>query len=211
MWRTDNFFNSGAPSWAANGPAHPFAFPNSLVAPGTILGTAFAPSDTGCTTYVYGNRGGEVHFTRNGGGTWTDLDAGRTLPARPVNGLAFDPANPNILYVGLSSFDSGTPGKPGHMFKTQNALAASPLWTNVSPPIDVPFNVITVDPRNPQLVYAGSDTGLWLSSDGAATWQRVGPEAGIPNAPVYDIQINPATNRTVVFTYGRGAYVMAAR
>jgi len=94
------------------------------------------------------------------------------------------------------------------VFKTANALAASPSWVNVSPPADVPFNVITLDPRNPRLVYAGSDTGLWRSSDGAATWQRMGPETGIPNAPVWDIQINSVTDRTVVFTYGRGAYVM---
>jgi len=70
----------------------------------------------------------------------------------------------------------------------------------------VPFNVIEVDPRNPSLVYAGSDTGLWVSGDGATTWQKVGPDHGIPHAPVYDIKINPTTDQTVVFTYGRGAY-----
>jgi hypothetical protein len=207
MWRTDNFFSSAAPSWVANGPAHPFPSPQILTAPGTILAIAYAAGDTRCTTYAFGNRGGQVQLTRDGGRSWTDLDPGKTLPARPVNGLAFDPATPDTLYVGLSSFEIATPGKGGHVFKTANALAASPSWVNVSPPDDVPFNVITLDPRDPRLVYAGSDTGLWRSTDGAATWQKMGPETGLPNASVYDIQINPTTDRTVVFTYGRGAYL----
>ena len=40
----------------------------------------------------------------------------------------------------------------------------------------MPFNVIVVDPRNRNLVYAGSDTGLWVSGDAGATWQKVGPD-----------------------------------
>ena len=209
MWRTDNFFNSTAPTWVANGPLGS-AGPNGLASVGTILSIGFAPTDRTCNTYAYGNRGGEVYLTTNGGGTWVDLDAGRTLPARPVNGLAFDPANPNILYIGLSSFDVATPGKPGHVFKTTNALSPSPTWSNISPAIDVPFNVITIDPRNPRLLYAGSDTGLWHSIDAGASWFRDGLTTGLPNASVYDLKINPATDRTVVFTYGRGAYALTS-
>lgn len=199
LWRTNNFFSSVAPSWTANGPADPFS----------ILSIAYVPSNANCNAYAYGTSRGKIQITRNGGASWTDLDASRTLPARPVNGLAFDPSNANILYVGLSSFDIGTPGTPGHVFKTTNALSSSPAWTNISPPIDVPFDVIAVDPRNPLLVYAGCDTGLWHSVDGGASWVRDGLNVGLPPAPVYDIQINPTINRTVVFTYGRGAYELA--
>jgi photosystem II stability/assembly factor-like uncharacterized protein len=207
MWRTNNFFSSVSPTWVVNGPAHPYFNPNGLVAPGTILSIAYAASDTSCNTYAYGNRGGELRLTRDGGATWTDLDPGRTLPARPVNALAFEPTNPEVLYVGLSSFDNGTPGKPGHVFKTTNATAASPSWNDVGPPADVPFNVIAIDPRNPRLVYAGTDTGLWHSTEGGATWIKDGLDVGLPPAPVYDIRINPTTEVTAVFTYGRGAYV----
>ncbi len=147
-------------------------------------------------------------MTRDGGSTWTDLDPAKSLPPRPVNGLAFDPTNPNVLYAGLSSFDDGTPGKPGHVFKSTNALAAGPTWTNVSPPENQPFNVIAIDPTNTNLVYAGSDTGLWRSLDGARTWVHMGPEVGLPNAPIYDFKINPSTGRTVAFTYGRSAFAL---
>ncbi|MBI4907580.1 MAG: IPT/TIG domain-containing protein [Acidobacteria bacterium] len=196
MWRTDSFFGPAAPPWVANSP--PYS--------GTILEIEYVSSDKTCNTYVYGTSGGTVQLTRDGGRTWIDLDPRKTLPPRPVNGLAFDPSDPNVIYAALSSFDDATPGKPGHVFKTMNALAATPGWVSVSPPLDQPFNVIRVDPRNPKLIYAGSDAGLWRSTDGAATWVHDGVQSGIPNASIYDIQINPDTGVTAVFTYGRGAY-----
>src|SRR4029453_11368509 len=120
-----------------------------VTAPGTVLGIAYAPSDTRCGTYAFGNRGGEIHFTQNGGRDWTSLDPAKTLPARPVNGLAFDPTTPRVLYAVFSRFAIAPPGKAEHVFKTENALAPTPVWVDVSPPIDVPFNVVALDPRDP--------------------------------------------------------------
>ena len=111
-----------------------------------------------------------MRLTRDGGTTWTDLDPSKSLPARPINSIAFDPTNTNRAFVAVSSYDVATPTKPGHIFRTDNALSSSPTWTRVGPPdqpfADMPFNVIAIDPRNTQLVYAGSDNGLWQSTDG---------------------------------------------
>jgi hypothetical protein len=196
LWKTIDFFSAAAPSWSAN--AAPVG--------GIIRGIAFAESDASCNTYAFGTNTGQIRLTINGGVLWRDIDPGKSLPTRGVNSLAFDPADPNVLYAAFSSFDIGTPGKPGHVFKTVNAQATSPAWTNISPPVDLPFNVLAIDPRNSNSVYAGSDTGLWFSSNGGAGWQRLGPNTGLPNVPIYDLKINPATNRIVAFTYGRGAY-----
>ena len=134
VWRTDNFFNSAAPSWTANSPAR--AFPergfNALNYPHTILSIAFAAGDRECNSYAYGARGGEVQLTRDGGRTWINLDPGKTLPARPINSLAFDPSAPDRLFAAISSFDEETPQTPGHIFRTDNAMAASPAWRNKS-------------------------------------------------------------------------------
>lgn len=205
MYRIDNFFSASTPSWAANGPFP--GFPATLNSLGTILAIEFAPGDGTCNIYAYGTRGGQIRLTMDGGTTWRDLDAARILPARPVSWLAFDPTNRNVLYAALSSFDDLTPGKPGHVFKTTNALSGSPSWTNVSPPDDQPHNVIAIDPRN-NTIYVGTDAGIWYSADGGTGWQRYGPKTGLPNAPVYDLKINPTTNRIVAFTHGRGAFVL---
>lgn len=81
------------------------------------------------------------------------------------------------------------------MFKTTNAFSPSPAWTNITPADNIPFNVVAVDPTNSSWIYAGSDAGLWFSGDAGLTWQK-GIDAGIPNAPVYDIQFNPSMKRT---------------
>jgi len=209
LWRTNNFFSASTPSWAANGPAYPS--PPNLVWPGTILAIEFAAGDETCNTYAYGNRGGQIQLTTDGGRNWRDLDPLKNLPARPVNSLAFDPANRNILYAAFSSFDDVTPGKPGHVFKTTNALSESPSWINISPGDDHPHNVIAIDPRNTNALYVGTDAGIWYSADAGVGWQWFGPSTGLPNAPVNDLKINPTTNKIVAFTYGRGAFVMTSR
>ncbi len=113
-----------------------------------------------------------------------------------------------MLYAAVSSFDDFPPGRPpGHVFKTTN-VGPDATWRDISPPSNTPFNVVAIDPRNPQRVYAGSDLGLWHSNDGGASWIKDGLDVGLPNVSVYDIQINPTTNRTVIFTYGRSAYVL---
>src|SRR5205085_12268584 len=114
----------------ANGPPSPFPTGGGYTSPGAILDVEFADSDATCNTYVYGNRRGQVWFTRDGGKTWVNLDPNQSLPPRPVDGLAFDPANPNVVYAALSGFDEETPGHAGHIFRTANVLSPTPVWVN---------------------------------------------------------------------------------
>ena len=201
VWRTDNFFTSSSPSWSPNGPSE------SAGSSGLIYAITFLPSDTNCGTYAYGTSNGEIRLTRDAGRTWVNVDPpNRKLPVRAINSIAFDPTAADTIYVALSSFNPAPPGKVGHIYKTTNASSAAPNWVNVGPSADVPFDVVVVDPRDSNLVYAGSDAGLWVSGDAGATWQMIGPDRGLPHAAIYDIQINPATNMTVVFTHGRGAF-----
>jgi uncharacterized repeat protein (TIGR01451 family) len=199
LWRSNNFFSATNPSWASNSPE----MGNSITA------IAFAPSDPTCSTYAFSTLLGQLRLTNNGGGTWVDLDPSNSVPNRPITGLAFDPTNANILYVTLSSFDEGTPGQPGHLFKTTSALVSVPTWVNVSPPVNHPLNTVVVDPIDPRIVYVGA-IGVWRSMDGGATWAHMGPDNGMPNVVVSDLKLNRTTNRLVAFTFGRGAFVTNA-
>ena len=173
-----------------------------------ISAAAFAPSDSTSATYAFGTDAGQLRVTTNGGASWTDIDPTNGVPDRYVTALAFDPTNANILYVSLSGFDEGTPGQPGHLFKTLNALAASPTWSNISPPVDLPHECVAVEPLDSTVIYVGTDLGVWWSVNGGSSWSHMGPASGMPNVPVYDLQINPATGQAVAFTYGRGAFAL---
>jgi len=199
LWKSTDFFSAGVPTWASNGP--------EMAADLSALD--FAASDTACHSYAYGTDTGALRLTVDAGALWTDIDPGNSVADRAVTDLAFDPSNASVLYVTLSGFDEGTPEQPGHLFKTANATSGAPTWTDVSPPVNIPFNTVALDPFDPDIVYAGTDIGVWRSADGGGTWTHMGPATGMPNVAVFDLQINHATGRLVAFTHGRGAFVLA--
>ena len=222
LWRTTDFFSAElvpGPTWSANGPEMGAChgvdggvrIDSDIEFTGCVTAIGFAASDAACNTYAFATGDGRLRRTVDGGNTWDDLDASNAVPDRFVSDLAFDPADANILYVTLSGFDEGTPGQPGHVFKTTSALAAAAAWVNVSPPVDLPQNTIAVDPVDPQVVYVGADMGVWKSTDGAGTWTNMGPDSGMPNVAVYDLEIHPTVRRPFAFTFGRGAFVIACR
>lgn len=196
LWRTTNFFQSGGPTWTSNGPDMS----------GSIVAMAFAPSDPSFNTYSYATTVGEIRLTTDGGATWRDIDAGNSVPDRFITDLAFDPTNSNILYLTLSGFDEGTPTQPGHIFKTTNSLAASPTWSNISTPVNLPHNAVVVDPSSPNNIFVATDLGVWNSTDGGSNWVVVG--TGFPSVALYDLQINAFTGRLIAFTHGRGAFAL---
>lgn len=217
MWKSTNFFTAATPTWTSNGPDMPM--------PITAIAIA---SQTRSMRYAYGTGTiwsypffylpvGELRLTTNGGATWTDLDPQSPqmpqggVPNRPVTEIAFHPTNPDVIYVALSGFDANFPGHPGHIFKTENATANPPTWTNVSPgpagqpAVDLPMNALAIDPLNPNTVFAGSDLGVWKSTTGGSSWTFMGPGKGMPNVPVTELTYGP-DGHLVAFTYGRGAF-----
>ncbi len=203
LWRCTNFF-SGVPAWSTNSPT----MEDTNGAPVTISAMAFAPSHTGGTVYAFGSQDGRLRLTTDAGLTWADLDPAGVLPHRYVSGLAFSPTDMHVLYVTFSGFDESTPSQPGHLFKTTNAFAVIPAWSNVSPPVNLPNNCLAIDPNNAQNVFVGADIGVWNSFYGGNSWFHYGPASGMPNVAVYDLRFNSASQVTA-FTHGRGAYLLA--
>jgi len=202
LWKTTNYFSGASVSWFTNGPDMGNA----------ITAMAFAPSDLSGNTYAYGANNGFfaqnalLRFTTNGGNTWLDLDPSHRIPNRTVTGMAFALSNSNVMYLTLSGFNNSS--SQGHVFKTTNALSATPVWSDVSPPIDIPHNAVVADGPNGEGVFAATDIGIWRSTDGAGSWVHMGPEVGMPNVLVQDLELNPANGRLLAFTYGRGAFAL---
>lgn len=198
LYRCVNMFSSATPTWALNGP-------NTTA--GSVSAIAFAFSNITGDTYAYATDQGEMRLTTDGGATWRDVFNASDLPSRYINNLAFHPTNAAVLYVVFSGFNESTPTRIGHVFRTANALAVTPSWTRVGPAVNIPHNAITIDPSNTETLYLGNDIGVWRSLDGAATWTQLGTSFGLPNVPVFDIEVN-AIGRAVAFTHGRSAFTL---
>src|SRR5262249_3793061 len=80
-------------------------------------------------------------------------------------------------------------------------------WQGISGnlPADGPVKVVREDPHNPDLLYAGTEFGLFASLDRGRTWVRFGE---LPTVAVDDILVHPRDNDLVVATHGRSLYVV---
>jgi hypothetical protein len=195
--RTTNFYGGASGSLWSNGG---FIFSDARAGVGLAFGNV-------CNTMGATNAIGEIRISTTGGLTQADFverDPGNQVPNRPVSTIAFDPNNNTKVCVGLSGF---TGGAPGNIYCTADFTAAVPAWTNVSVPVDVSINSVIFDPAVANRIYAGSDFGVWVSSDAGATWAHWGPQVGMPNVAVHDVVARGG--RLFAFTHGRGAFVLS--
>jgi uncharacterized protein (TIGR03437 family) len=119
-----------------------------------------------------------------------------------VSGLAFDPHNKNIAYATVSTFGAK------HIWRSVDAGAT---WTSIdgegqSAFPDIPAHCIVVDPTNAARLYAGTDLGVFVTTDGGATWAE--ENTGFANTIVESLAINTVggVSSLYAFTHGRGAY-----
>jgi len=81
-------------------------------------------------------------------------------------------------------------------------------WEDISSNIPIgPVNVIREDPRNKDILYAGSDVGVYVSLDEGKSWEILGD---LPCTYVHDLKIHPRENLIIIATHGRGMFVLDA-
>jgi hypothetical protein len=73
--------------------------------------------------------------------------------------------------------------------------------------LDIEHNALVVDRAAPHDVYAAADIGVWHSPDRGQTWQPL--QNGLPDAPVFDLQVHPTQRLLRAATHGRGVYELA--
>ncbi len=205
IWRSNNFFSApSAPAWSPNSGSAGTAIQVSAI--------TFASSDGNANTYAFGTSAGQIFMTTDAGANWRSLDTMSDVPNRWVTDLDFDPNDANTLYATLSSFDENTVGAPGHVFRTRTALGTGgpTRWQSISPASNVPHNTIAVDPTHPEVIYVGTDVGVWqgeTQGDDSLLWTPVGNPKGLPNVAVFDLHVQYLTRRIFAFTHGRGAFI----
>ena len=73
-------------------------------------------------------------------------------------------------------------------------------------PADGPIHVLRPSSRNPDLLFVGTEFGLFASLDRGVSWQRL--KAGLPTVAIHDVVIHPRDRELVIGTHGRSIYVM---
>ncbi|HET9181372.1 MAG TPA: hypothetical protein VFP59_04495 [Candidatus Angelobacter sp.] len=127
------------------------------------------------------------YFGAVGGGVWKSSNAGVTWepifdrePISSIGALAVSQSNPNIIYVGTGEADFRSDLTYGDgVYKSTDA---GKTWTNIGLRDSRHISRIVVDPHNPQIVLvaamgsaygAGPERGVFRSTDGGATWNKV--------------------------------------
>ncbi|HET9481070.1 MAG TPA: hypothetical protein VFP98_04870, partial [Candidatus Polarisedimenticolia bacterium] len=152
-----------------------------------------------------GTDDGKIWLTQDDGGSWTDLTA--NLP-KAVGGLW-------VSRIEASHFDAGTAyaAIDGHtsdrfapfaMVTTDYGRSWKSIASNLPPA--GPVKVIREDLRNPDLLFAGTEFGIFASLDRGGRWLRLG--YGLPTVAVDDIVIHPRDHDLVIGTHGRSIYIM---
>ena len=167
----------------------------------TIFSISESPLKFGLI-YV-GTDDGKVHVTMDGGKTWKEIMRG--LPYQKwVSELvasAYDLSTVYMTQNGKRDDDFAA-----YVWKSTNYGIT---WVDISGNIPLgPVNVIKEDPLNKDILYVGTDIGVYVTTDGGKKWDILG--GNLPSTFVQDLIIHPRENIIVIATHGRGMWAMDA-
>ncbi len=151
--------------------------------------------------HVYvGTDDGKVHVTKDGGKNWKEIMNG--LPFKKwVSRIAASKYDENTVYVSLNGYRDDD--FAAYIYKSTDC---GNTWTDIKSNIPCgPVNVIREDHINKNLLYAGTDLGVYVTVNGGKDWQILA--AGLPTTFVHDLVVHPRDNILVAATHGRGMYV----
>jgi photosystem II stability/assembly factor-like uncharacterized protein len=154
-----------------------------------------------------GTDDGNVQVTRDGGKSWTNVTAN-------IAGL---PKSAWVSYIDAGHFDEGTAYATFdlHTFGDMKPYAYrtddyGKSWTPViasDAPVRGYAHVLRQDLVNRDLLFLGTEAGLWISLDGGKQWAQY-KGGDMPNVAVRDLVVHPRDNDLVVATHGRGIWII---
>jgi photosystem II stability/assembly factor-like uncharacterized protein len=151
-----------------------------------------------------GTDDGKLWKTENDGAAWTDLTP--TLPAAAkglwVSRVEPSAHDPLVAYVAIDGHRTGK--YHPYLYRTGDAGKS---WQSIAGnlPDGGPAKVVREDPKNPNLLFAGTEFGLWASLDRGAHWYKVGR---LPTVAIDDILIHPRDLELLAATHGRSIYIL---
>ena len=173
-------------------PKHSSAIPYQTI-------VAIAESPKSASTLYIGTDDGKLHVTTDTGKTWTELTT-RIPVRRWISRVVASQHDANTLYVTQQgrSDDDFAP----YIWKSSDGGKTFTSLVNNIPA--GPVNVIREHPKDPNVLFVGTDHGVYYSRDGGKRWNVLG--GGLPSTQVSDLQVHGRDNIVVISTYGRGMW-----
>jgi photosystem II stability/assembly factor-like uncharacterized protein len=170
---------------------------------GNLVQVVESPKQAG-VIYV-GSDDGIVHVTKDGGKSWTNLSS--KFPNMPknayVSGLIASAHDANTVYV---AFDNHT--NDDYNNYVYASVDGGNNFRSISEGLPKGQVVMTVaeDPKNPAVLYAGTEFGLFVSTDRGGRWTRI--RSGLPTVPIHEIVFHPRDNDMILATHGRSIWIL---
>jgi photosystem II stability/assembly factor-like uncharacterized protein len=168
----------------------------------TIFAVMESPVQAG--TIWVGTDDGLVQLTRDGGKKWDNVTPSKDIMPEwiQINSLEASPFAPGTAYVAATmyKYDENKP----YLYKTSDYGKTWKKITNGIP--DGAFTrVIREDPNKRGLLYAGTETGMYISFDDGANWQSM--QLNLPVTPITDLAIHKREKELVAATQGRAFWI----
>jgi photosystem II stability/assembly factor-like uncharacterized protein len=186
------------------------ASPSMRLPPGA--GDVFALAFASLTRLFIGTTKGKVFRADQSTAGWTVTplpgNTERLDVAGVITDIAVDWADAalNSIYITLGGLVDVTASQPrawwfdGLDWHARNGTAPAQL-------LDIEHNALAIDRQSPNHIYVGADIGVWHSADGGRNWEIL--QNGLPDAPIFDLQIHPTQRLLRAATHGRGIYEIA--
>jgi photosystem II stability/assembly factor-like uncharacterized protein len=148
-----------------------------------------------------GSDDGLIHLTRDGGENWTNVTPSQMPKWLMINSIDPSPFDPAVCYVAGTLYKTGD-FRP-YLYKTSDY---GQTWVKITNGINKEHftRVLRADPSRKGLLYAGTETGMYISYDDGASWNPF--QLNLPIVPVTDMTIKD--NSLIVATQGRSLWMV---
>lgn len=169
---------------------------------GTIV--AFSESPKNENLLYVGTDDGLIQITEDGGQNWRKVSNVSGVPARTyVNEVLGSKHNENVVYAAFNNHKNGD-FKP-YIYKSTDKGKS---WTSITNNLPARGSVYAIEEDfvDPNLLFAGTEFGVFFSNDGGSSWTQL--KAGLPTIAIRDIAIQQRENDLVLASFGRGFYIL---
>jgi photosystem II stability/assembly factor-like uncharacterized protein len=168
----------------------------------TIFAIVESPKDA--NVIWVGTDDGNLQLTRDGGGHWANVV--RAVPGLPPGAwVSKIEAGHRDAATAFVTFDNHHNGDmKTYVYKTTDF---GKTWQSLAGPGIAGFaHVVREDLVNPDLLFLGTELGLFISLDGGGHWARF--SGNLPAVSVWDVAIHPRDSDLIIATHGRGIYIL---